>query len=111
MQVQKIDLSDTSNISITVLPMLHRRAHYFQVAKNHTDLVFLTGGQGNAAKLCSLLNLKTLSWEQLPEMNFGRSSHGSCCLGEAVYVFAGMENQGSVERLQYEQQQEWVVIA
>jgi hypothetical protein len=43
-----------------------------------------------AAKSVELYNLGSGKWDELPEMNYGRDTHGSCTFNDQViYVFCG----------------------
>ena len=54
-----------------------------------TKVVYLTGGDFEAAKIVSIYSIKNDEWHAAPPLNIGRDSHASCCLGQHVFVFAG----------------------
>ena len=65
------------------------------------------------------LHTTTYKWQQLPDLNFARSNHGSTCLGDAVFVVGGYDTPfnyiNSIERLKMganhaEESQTWSLI-
>ena len=83
--------------------------------------MYLSGGevlkQDNAAvpkteplTAVSVYDYLRQTWTEAPPMNSGRSAHATCCLDDRVYVFAGKDNDGSIESYQIGGLQGWVVI-
>ena len=58
-----------------------------------TDFIIVSGSDvkfKGAAKSVEAYNIRDDRWEILPEMNFGRDTHGSCSFNDHVlYVFCG----------------------
>lgn len=68
---------------------------------------FLTTENEKASKKVERYSIKKDSWKELPELTVGRAFHGTCCLQNVVYVFAGMSGSdnkalNSIEKLDLE---------
>ena len=103
------------------MPYLYRECH--ALANYDDKFVYATGGRehvvnGGGVRSVERLSIVFRRWEQVQPMNIGRSLHGSCALGNSIYVFCGltsfMKHTNSIEKLvvdgPYARWEKWELI-
>ena len=108
---------DINTDSLTKIEnMKNCRSYCSLITSDDEKLLYAIGGVNN--KTCEVLNLESLSWKELPSMNFSRGN-SSLYIFKSIYlyVFSGFkENRNAnifeenIERLDLSKSMEWEIL-
>ena len=83
----------SSQPKITPLTHLDQDLANFSIAVNKRREFYITGGCGRnvneASNRAFMLDIKTLEWKELPDLNQARHGHASLILDGKLYVMGG----------------------
>ena len=108
---------DINNDSLTRIDdMKNNRAYCSLIASDDEKMIYVIGGDNN--KTCEVLNIDTLSWRELPSMNFSRGNPSLYIFKDTfLYVLSGFKGditanlfEESIERLDISNLKEWEVM-
>lgn len=77
----------------------------FALANVKNEIIYMTGGysSGKLSPKVNAFNLKSLSWHKAPlppDLNVPRFTHGSCAVGNQVFVVGGFSNKLSLDSIE-----------
>ena len=108
---------DINNDSLTRIDdMKNNRAYCSLIASDDEKMIYVIGGDNN--KTCEVLNIDTLSWRELPSMNFSRGNPSLYIFKDTfLYGLSGFKGditanlfEESIERLDISNLKEWEVM-
>ena len=85
------------------LETLGENRHMFSAAVHIDRTIYVTGGRTSDGDESSVFRYELAAnlWKACPDMKLKKRLHGSCVLGETLYVYGGLENRNYLNYFEF----------